>query len=215
MIQTFQKKEIKLHSPFCAVISGQSGSGKTSFIIKLLQHKNEVFNENFKNILYCYGQYTKLIPNLQKLDVKINQGFPSNELLHSIQKPLLLILDDLMLVSKREVLAELFTKKSHHSNISIVYVTQNLFEKPMKIVRDNSQYIILLNSPSSALQIRTLGSQLFPSNLKYFLSAYKAAVSDKKYGYLLIDLHPVSSEELRLRTNIFKEDDFQIIFIPS
>jgi hypothetical protein len=121
----------------------------------------------------------------------------------------------LALINKRNLLADWFSKKSHHENISIVFIVQNLFEKNLKIVRDNAQYIILLNSPSAALQIRTLGQQIFPGNLNYFLSAYKQAVSDKTFGYLLIDLHPISNQALRLRTNIFKEEEFQSVFIQS
>ena len=215
--KAYSSKELKFHSPFCAVIAGQSGSGKTSLLLKLVQQYRDLIEPIPKSILYCYGQYNSAIPLLQKLGVSVSAGIPSEETLKALPRPALILLDDLMiqLNSKREVLADWFSRKSHHENLSIVFIVQNLFERSMKIVRDNAQYMILLNSPSAALQIRSLGSQLFPGNLKYFLASYKQAVSDKKFGYLLIDLHPVSDSLLRLRTNLFKEDDFQSVFIPN
>jgi hypothetical protein len=121
----------------------------------------------------------------------------------------------LQINSKRDFMADLFTRKSHHSNISIIFIVQNLFEKNLKIARDNSHYIFLLNSPSAALQIRSLGLQIFPGNsLKYFLDSYKQSVSDRKFGYLLIDLHLASDSSLRLRTDIFKESEYPIVYLP-
>ena len=215
--QLFNDNDLKLKAPFCAVIAGQSGSGKTSLLIKLIEQRVQLVEPPPKAVLYCYGHYNAAVPLLQKLGISVSAGIPSEETLKALPRPALILLDYLMiqLNSKRELLADWFSRKSHHENLSIVFIVQNLFERSMKIVRDNAQYMILLNSPSAALQIRSLGQQLFPGNLKFFLSSYQQAVSDKKFGYLLIDLHPVSEQTLRLRTNLFKEDDFQSVFIPQ
>ena len=186
--------------------------------MQILTNNQKIINTSPIAILYCYGVYNPKIPQVQKLGARLNAGLPSDDLLDSMPKPLLLVFDDLMMVlnNKREYLANLVTRKSHHSNISMIFIVQNLFERNFKIVRDNSQYLILLNSPSAALQIRTLGTQLFPgqNGLAYFLSAYKQSV-ERKYGYLFIDLHPASNSALRLRTNLFKETDFESVFIPQ
>jgi len=92
-------------------------------------------------------------------------------------------------------------------------VTQNLFEKLLRVPRNNSQYIILTRSPNSVLQIRNLGVQLFPKHLAYFLDAYNKATKEQ-YGYLLIDLHPSGNSELRLRSNIFPGEN-PVVFLPA
>lgn len=215
---TIGKDDLYFKSPFCAIISGQSGSGKTTLLLKIIEKNKEMFSEPQKSILYCYGQYNSAIPKLQKAGIRVHAGVPTDDLLDGSPKPLLLLLDDLMLQlnNKRDLLASFFTRKSHHSNISIIFIVQNLFERNLKIVRDNSHYIFLLNSPSAALQIRSLGSQIFPGPaLKYFLDAYRQAVYERKFGYLLLDLHPASDPSLRLRTNIFGESEFPIIFLPQ
>ena len=216
--QTITFNELILKSPFCLTISGQSGAGKSTVAMNILKNCQNLIDPKPKSILYCYGVYTAKIPLIQKMGARINAGLPNDELLNTMQKPLLLIFDDLMMAlnNKREYIANLVTRQSHHSNISMIFIVQNLFERNFKIVRDNSQFIILMNSPSAALQIRTLGTQLFPgqNNLAYFLSAYKQAV-EKIYGYLFIDLHPASDSRLRLRTNVFNEDNFQSLFLPQ
>jgi hypothetical protein len=211
--------DIKLRTPFCCLVAGQSGSGKTTLLLKLIQHNKIIMATPPRSILYCYGQYNAAVPTLQKMGVKLHAGVPSEEQMDAMPRPLLLLLDDLMLQlnSRREILAGFFTRKSHHSNINIVFIVQNLFEKNLKIVRDNSHYIILLNSPSAAQQIRSLGAQIFPgSALKYFLDSYRQAVTERKYGYLVLDLHPASDPVLRLRTNIFGESSqFPEFFLPQ
>ena len=69
----------------------------------------------------------------------------------------IVILDDLMLNARKEYLTSLFTKKSHHRNLSVIFLTQNLFQKKIKVARNNAQYIILMRAPNAALQIRNLG----------------------------------------------------------
>lgn len=71
-----------------------------------------------------------------------------------------------------------------------------------------------MRAPNSALSIRNLGVQLFPRQLDYFLHAYRDATA-KQYGYLVLDLHAASDPLLRLRTNIFEEDEEKIIYIPK
>ena len=73
--------------------------------------------------------------------------------------------------------------------------------------------IILTRAPSSALAIRTLGTQLFPKNLAYFLDAYNQATKES-YGYLVIDNHPASNSLLRLRTDILPNEE-RAIFLPK
>lgn len=210
--------DLKLKSPFCALISGQSGSGKTTLLLKIIEKNKKFISTPPKAVLYCYGQYNNAVPQLQKSGVRVHAGIPTDELLDSLPRPLLLLLDDLMiqLNNKRDILAGFFTRKSHHSNISIVFIVQNLFERNLKIVRDNSHYIFLLNSPSAALQVRSLGTQIFPGpSLKYFLDSYRQSVIERKFGYLLLDLHPASDVSLRLRTNIFGETEFPTIYLPQ
>jgi hypothetical protein len=124
-----------------------------------------------------------------------------------------LILDDLANEIKSEFLDILYTRGSHHWNVSIILVTQNLFDKNIKVARINSHFLILMKSPQSLLQIKTLGSQLFPGKINYFMESYHDAIEKNSFGYLLINMQPNTSSELRLTTNIFPNDK-TVIYLP-
>nr|CAD2189061.1 unnamed protein product [Meloidogyne enterolobii] len=210
----FSNKELKFKLPFGMILAGPSSSGKSTFLLKFIAGSSELIDLSPKSILYCFGEMNNIVPLLQKSGVGVFAGVPTEELIKKYPKPLLLILDDLLLSINEKYLSELFTKKSHHQNFSIIFVTQNLFDPKIKVARQNSQYIIVMRSPNSMLSVRNIGVQLFPRQLDYFLDAYRQATKHP-YGYLVIDMHASSDPTLRLRTNIFKDDEEKLIFIPK
>ena len=211
----FIELDLKFKAPFGMIISGPSSSGKTTFLLRFLNEYQTLMQPIPKSILYCYSEYHDRIPMLQSGGVTIHQGLPDDQIIESLAKPALLILDDLMLNASEEYLTSLFTKKIHHKNTSVIFLTQDLFQRKIKVARNNAQYIVLMRAPNAALQIRNLGVQLFPRQLDYFLDAYKLATANN-YGYLIIDLYAAAESFMRLRTNIFKdpENEELTIFVP-
>jgi len=214
-ISKFSDKDLKFKIPFGMIISGPSSSGKSSFLLKLIAEASTLCHPPPKSILYCFGEMSTTLPELQKIGIPVYNGVPPEDLIKRQEKPLLLILDDLLLSISENYLSSLFTAKSHHQNFAVVFVTQSLFEKKIRVARQNAQYLILMRSPNSALSIRNIGVQLFPRQLDFFLDAYKQATAEP-YGYLVIDMHAASDPLLRLRTNLFKNDDaLPSIFTPK
>jgi len=89
-----------------------------------------------------------------------------------------------------EDIFNLFTTHSHHQNIAVFLVTQNIFEqgKYARSISINCNYLILMNNPRDKRQITDLSGQMFPKKLNRVVEAYEDAVS-KPYGYLFIDNH--------------------------
>lgn len=202
----------KFKMPFAAIIAGPQSSGKTSFLVRLLKDKDHMFDPVPAEIAYCYGEFNSAIPKLNKMGVIVHHGIPDDDFLNKRKKPLLLILDDLMLTMDKKYLDLLFTVKSHHRNIGVIFVVQNLFDKNIKTARDNCQYLILMRSPSSVRQVRDIGTSLFPHKTKNFMEIYDRATG-KLYGYLLIDQHASTPNEFRLRSQIFP-GEFMRVFEP-
>ena len=128
----------------------------------------------------------------------------------------LIILDDLMTEAKCDQrIADLFTKGSHHRNISIVYLTQNVFPqgKACKDIALNTQYLVLINNPIDRQQVATLARRIYPSTSATFMNRFEEATSPP-YGYLVVDLKSSTPEHDRLRTNIFESQDQQV-FEPT
>lgn len=205
--------ELCFRIPANMIISGPTSSGKTTTVKKVVRHAKQIFNPAPKSIVYAYGEYHDEIPEIKNMVDAVVAGAPTEEFLDRLPTPLLLIMDDLMLMVKDAYLQELFTKKSHHKNMFVVFLTQNCFDRNLRVARMNSQYIILMRSPSAALHVRNLGTQLFPRQLNYFMDAYRQATAEP-YGYLLIDLHPATQPHLRLRTNIFPGEE-HLLFAPA
>lgn len=196
---------LKLVGSFSMLVSGPSGSGKTHYIKKLIE--NQMIKPFPKKIVWCYGIYQKLyaeIPNVTFYD-----GIPSNLNQYS---DALIIIDDLMSeLGNDPLLTKLFTKFSHHRNLSIIFVVQNIFHKGKEIreISLNAHYLVLFRNRRDQSQITHLGRQLYPSKLKFFQESFADATS-KPYGYLLIDLKPETDESLRVRTGMFPGDNFYV-----
>jgi len=118
----------------------------------------------------------------------------------------LLILDDLM-SETNQLVANVFSKISHYCNVSVAYLTQNLFDKNnyARTISLNAHYLVLFKNPRDATQFATLERQMYPNSSKFAIEAYKDATS-VPCGYLLIDLKLDQDERCRLRTNVFSRE---------
>jgi hypothetical protein len=151
-------------------------------------------------IVYCYGEYQQLFFNYPH--VIFHRGLPGIDDFDG-SEPVLLIIDDLMQETD-ETVANLFTKGSHHRNVSVLFLAQNLFPKN-KFARTmslNAHYMVLFKNPRDASQFANLARQMYPKTSQFAVEAYKDATREP-YSYLLVDLRPEQDETLRLRTNIF------------
>ena len=116
----------------------------------------------------------------------------------------LVILDDLM-SSVDQSVTDLFTKGSHHRNISVIHIVPNIFHqgKGHRTQSLNTHYLVLFKNPRDASQINHLARQMYPSNAQYLQELYKD-VTTPAFGYLFIAFKQETQENLRLRTNILK-----------
>ena len=110
---------------------------------------------------------------------------------------------------------KLFTKGSHHRNISVMYIVQNLFgkNKEQRTSSLNSHYLVVFKNPRDASQITHLAKQMYPGKLKYVQESFKDATS-VPHGYLLLDLRQETPDHLRLRTDIFPPDH-QVVYVQK
>ena len=191
---------LKWKHPFTAIIGGPSGSGKTEFVLKLINNADIMINKIPETITWCYGEYQTWMMNYP--DIEFIEGLPEQMQFDSNQNNLLII-DDLMHECK-EYTEKLFTKISHHKNLSVILLSQNIFHqsKHTRTISLNTHYMVLFKNVRDSSQITNLAKQMHPGNVAYLRDSYADATS-KPYGYLLIDLKPDTDDLLRLRTDIF------------
>ena len=122
-----------------------------------------------------------------------------------LQKGMLLIIDDLLEEADSHV-TKLFTKHSHHMEVSVIFITQNIFYKGLRTTTLNAHYLILFKSPRDAFQVAYLARQMYPGKTKFLTEAFQDATS-KPFSYLAIDLRPETEDKLRVRTGIFPDEE--------
>ena len=110
----------------------------------------------------------------------------------------------------------LFTKKSHHSDTSVIYIVQNLFSKnrESRTISLNAQYMIVFKNPRDASQLANLARQMYPGRGAFVQEAFTDATASP-YGYLLIDLKQNTPDDMRLRTSVLPDDAHQWVYVPK
>jgi hypothetical protein len=126
----------------------------------------------------------------------------------------IIVIDDNLtaLLESKTYLIDLLTKVVSHSNILLFLLLQSVFLLP-RVARVNCQFQLILPSPADQLSLQNLGRQLYPNNPGFFVESVNHMIGSQDYGYALVDVHPLTPPELRLRTDIFHE--FPTIYVPT
>jgi hypothetical protein len=197
--------------PFSAIVAGPSSCGKSVFTFKFISEAQSLMTPPPEKIIYCYGEYQEMFSEYPH--VVFMEGLPDITQFDGKQRTLL-ILDDLMTETNDSV-SSIFTKVSHHRNVSVIYLSQNLFykSKQNRTISLNAHYLVLFKNPRDVTQVATLARQMYPGRSKFLVEAFKDA-TDRPYRYMLIDLKADTEEKYRIRTNIFS-GEHQFVYIPK
>ena len=167
---TKQNALVPFETPTRLTVVAATNMGKTFFVKRLLENAAGMFTQNFKTIYYHYGsaykpifdEMSKSIPNLV-----FKEGLNIEEDLAEIAKTndsYCMVFDDLMVeINNNPNLEKLWTVHSHHYNLSIIYLTQNLFEKgkAARSISLNTSYFCLFRNYRDELQVHILGARYF------------------------------------------------------
>ena len=107
--------------------------------------------------------------------------------------------------------SELFTTGSHHCNIILVLITQNLFHQvpSSRDISLKSKYIVLFKNPRGKTKIVHFARQVYPQNISSFHQTYLEAFKDP-HRYLFLDLTQSINDSLRFRTKIFPGETCEV-----
>ena len=214
---------LPFESPATITLISASNGGKTTFVKKLLTYSKGMFTKDFTTIVYCYGSSWQPVFD-EMLKIKPNmifkEGLPSEDelsLLSNPQEHSCLVLDDLQLevaASKRNT-EKLWTVHSHHFNMSLIYLTHNMYQKSptARTISLNTRYYVLFKNHRDFQQIQRFGRQIYGNKSGCFDRAYQLATA-RPWGYLLVDLNSTSEDKYRLRTKIFPNED-TIVYVPT
>jgi hypothetical protein len=203
--------------PCNILISGPSQSGKTTFVKSLLLNRNLMFSSPFTKMTWCYGEYQPVYEELQRVipGLTFVEGLPKD--LHESFQPSecnLVVLDDLMDQCNNQV-TQLFTRGSHHRNLTVIFLVQNLFfkSKECRTISLNTHYMVLFKNPRDMSQVHHLAHQMYPGKSKFLKEVYEECTR-APHGYLFVDFRQETPEKHRLRTGILPEQQ-QYVYLPK
>lgn len=138
-------------------------------------------------------------------DVILYKGIPDFESF-SDARPRLLIIDDQIQECGDEIVA-LFTRGSHHFNVSVIVLTQNIFVSTpgFRTMSLNAHFIVLFKNPRAMDQVSCLARQICPDKAKFFQESYADSCKEP-HSYFLLDMTQSCDEKLRFRSRIFPDD---------
>ena len=186
-------------------VVGPSHSGKSTFVLKLLDHRHQAFVTVPKRVIWCYGIYQhEFNTHLQQKGYQTHRDIIS---VSQIQPYDVIVLDDLIHESKnsQEVTA-MFTRAAHHKPCFIIFIMQNLFPpgRESRTRSLNTHYYVIFKNPRDKSQVEFLARQILPNNSKALISAFEAA-TEKPHSYMFLDLTQECPDSIRYRSNIFEK----------
>ena len=194
------------------IVSGPSNSGKTVFT-KYILNKSD---KQFEKIYWFYSEWQDGYKDCPGISVV--WGMPSSlDAYLKLSGPVAMVFDDIMMqCASSELIAQAFTKKRHHQNLSIILILQNLYcqGKVMSNVHLNTEYVILYRNPRDKSQFGHLARQLERKHSKSLVDAYVDATS-RPYSHLLVDLKPLTPDALRYRGNYLHLDRQTVYMIGA
>lgn len=178
----------RLKIPFRMCVVAPSGSGKTNFVVNLIQlfsrgkgtfQSIDIITRNKDEPLYKWlGQLSD--------QIQIKEGLENAPRLDSFDKDdnHLVIFDDLVL-AKDQSKIENYYIRARKLNCSVIYLSQSYFKIP-KIIRNNCSYLVLLKLSGHREVNMILSEGGLGVDKDTLLSIYQYATAEK-FSPLVID----------------------------
>jgi ABC-type polar amino acid transport system ATPase subunit len=207
--------DVRLQNDAVFQIVGPSGSGKTLFVTTLLNTPG-IFKCIPGKIYWLQGSSDGESGNTNKMlnhlkNIQILNGFEDGWI-DLPKRGDVLVVDDLFEeANKEKCFNSLFTKIARHRQITVIFITQNLFHEGGKHrTRNlNVQYLVIFKNPRDQTAIEYIARQAFPHNKQFLIDSYRDAV-DRPHGYLFMDFTQQCLDELRLRTDLFNYNGISV-----
>lgn len=197
--------------PTQIMLGGPTKSGKTTLMQRLLENRATMFQPPIERV-YWYYTMDNSVAGAKTMfpDVIFVKGTVTSKTTQDMElsRPTLLIMDDMQDMVLRTdtftVLSNLFTRESHHSNLSVALLVQDFFIKRLNQIAAQCENVIAMLSGSSSQKLESLGRRMFSTGGGAFLLwATQRIKAQSKWPYALMSQGAGVSECEKLRHFIF------------
>lgn len=210
--------------PSNIIIGGSTQSGKTYFLMKILKEQERYWDVEkidtlhvfYREMQDSYLEMKKLMKERGgKFEMTEAANFPTaDEVTKGKDKTKVnvVVIDDMLakIGDKRnsDAFTDTFIRVSHHQNISIIVILQDVYHQNLKTGRRNSQYFVflrstlLMNSVCNILNecLKVRGGETKKKEVKDDILALSLK---EQYDHLIVDVHPKTHTDMMFVHNIF------------
>lgn len=218
-MDTYGPYDLRLQSKTTTILSGPSRAGKSNLAIKIALERKSVFRDPPERVVYFYKQYQKIFKSAETKDKKITflgSKEQVDDILHNNVISTLLIIDDYVTEASHKentYITEYFLNRSHHENLTILFLSQLLYPKNGRAWSLNSTHLVLFKTFHEG-QLNYYFRNLNPKKVKFLLDSYKFCTAGKPYGHFFMSLDPTTPDEIRYRSSIIPEEG-TVIFMQQ
>jgi len=170
------------------VVCGKSGSGKTNFLVNLLNHMTDTFAEvHIYTAMPDEPIYKMLSEMSDKIHVDlISNVVPYNKLPDQVNNKLI-VFDDFITQPKQVLkVLETYAILSRKIGCSCLYLVQNYFSLPTAI-RNQASYIVMLKN-SNKRNLNMIASQMGTDLTADQISSIITDATQEQFSVCIIDL---------------------------
>lgn len=188
----------KLNIPFRMCVVAPSGSGKTNFIVNLIE-KFSKGEGTFANIYIITKNKDEPLYNflIEKSDrIIINEGLHNIPKLDDFDKNYnhLVVFDDLVLEKNLNSIVDYYIR-CRKMNVSVCFISQSFYKIP-KIIRSNCNYMVILKMSGQRDVNMILSEFGLGVTKEQLMNIYKYATNEK-LSPLIVDLEANENERFR------------------
>jgi len=201
--------------PTTIIVAGPTQGGKTHFVLRLI--KEQLIQPPPEVIYWVYRHFQHHVYEVlgEGAHYYAASGSEVKEVLERIFKGLnkekrnLLVIDDQMQeASDSPQLSNIFTEGSHHLNLTVIYIVQNLFQKGkgQRTANINTHYSVIFRNPRDLSGFHYLARQLAPGKSRSLVEVFDEATKTP-FSYLCVNCHPLSKRLEKYATRIFPGEE--------
>ena len=201
--------DFQFKHPTTIQVSGPTRCGKTKLLRRILEE--QLIQPFATRIIRVYSEWQPDYDMIRERypGIEFEKGW-RNDILDSLSPETrnILVLDYQMgIASSRTSVANLFTKGSHHSNLTVISLVQNVYNqgKSQRTISLNAHYSVVFCNGRDVSQFRSMAYQICPNDGNWLANSFMDATS-KPYEYLVLDHHPSTPEDQTVVINILVED---------
>lgn len=207
--------DIRVRNPCSFIFSGPTKAGKTHRVFRFLEFAKLIFKkpECAKHVIYFYNVWTDEFEKHKHLVHDWIQESPTLEVIVDKCEPFkdkggsIVIVDDYGSDIAKE-LKQVFTVHSHHLNINIFLLVQNLFPNDnfYRELSRNATHTLVFPNNRDKKQLQCFASQVFPGGSSQILDICTQMEEENPYGYIWFDFDQKTVKYLRIKANMLPDE---------